>query len=299
MAKQDGFIPVEPAGSQQPHSGDDSDSNYNENDNDAEGDSAEKDRDVIHPATRSATATGTACPISHQVAPGGYRKLSNSSKTKFIRVQFNGANGNDRLDVNWDFATDTKAHQVCFPIRVAGGLENNGMLLTRSSPKLPFILLEKIVLILAMDEPPIRKLRARPPSAVEPEPPGRHKASWQYPYLISCGCDATPRGAPIQGSFQVSAQGSGTPAPAHRMYVEVPNLHAVWKRKKDATDDDTSSTNTQRVTKTNGQRRSNEKLDTQPPPAHDAPPDSSTNEQRETKTDDQRRPDEELDHRWG
>ncbi|KAJ6524042.1 hypothetical protein B0H19DRAFT_1085501 [Mycena capillaripes] len=73
MAKQDGILPVEPAGSQQPDS--DEDSNYNKNDNDAEGDSTEKDSDIIHPATRSATATGTACPISHRVAPGGYRKL--------------------------------------------------------------------------------------------------------------------------------------------------------------------------------------------------------------------------------
>ncbi|KAJ6562143.1 hypothetical protein B0H19DRAFT_1068821 [Mycena capillaripes] len=45
------------AGSQQPNSDDDSDSNYNKNDNDAEGDGAEKDSNVIHPATRSATAT--------------------------------------------------------------------------------------------------------------------------------------------------------------------------------------------------------------------------------------------------
>jgi hypothetical protein len=32
--------------------------------------------DVIHSATRSATATGTACLISHRVASGGCRKLS-------------------------------------------------------------------------------------------------------------------------------------------------------------------------------------------------------------------------------
>ncbi|KAJ7340730.1 hypothetical protein DFH08DRAFT_1012874 [Mycena albidolilacea] len=40
-AKQDGAVPVEPAGSQQPNSDDDSDSNYNENENDAEGVSAD------------------------------------------------------------------------------------------------------------------------------------------------------------------------------------------------------------------------------------------------------------------
>ncbi|KAJ6571342.1 hypothetical protein B0H19DRAFT_1064450 [Mycena capillaripes] len=75
-AKQDGVVPVEPAGSQHPDSDDDTDPNYKESDNDAEGDGTEKDSDDIHPATRSATATGTACPISHRVAPGDYRKLS-------------------------------------------------------------------------------------------------------------------------------------------------------------------------------------------------------------------------------
>jgi hypothetical protein len=47
-AKQDGAVPVEPAGSQQPNSDDNLDSNYNENENDAEGisaDGAEKSDD--------------------------------------------------------------------------------------------------------------------------------------------------------------------------------------------------------------------------------------------------------------